>query len=333
VSRGGYASARRGLSENRGERAVRLGLLVVLAIGLALRAWSVAYGLPDLYHPDEPRIVERAVRFHQGDLNPRFFNWPSLYMYVMAGVYGLVFGATTGGVAGAFAREPALFYLVGRLVTAVLGTATLAVLYATGRLAYGWTVGILAAALLAVDLLHVRDSHWVTTDVPLTFLTALATLYALRYWRDGHRGDAGAAGLVAGLATSMKYPGGLAFLGLLVAHVLRRPAGPAWRRVVSRDTVSAAALGTVGFVLGTPFALLTPVAFARGVLDELREVNTVQFGNEADVPGYLFHLAYSLPQAWAGRCASWRCRGSGGPWSGRVGARRSSSHSPCPISS
>ena len=142
-----------------------------------------------------------------------------------------------------------------------------------------------------------RDSHWVTTDVPLTFLVALATLYALRYWRDGHRADAGAAGLVAGLATSMKYPGGLAFLGLLVAHALRRPAGPAWRRVVGRDTVLAAALGTVGFVLGTPFALLTPVAFARGVLDELREVNTVQFGNEADVPGYLFHLAYSLPQA------------------------------------
>ena len=79
-----------------------------------------------LYHPDEPRIVEQAVRFHQGDLNPRFFNWPSLYMYVMAGVYGLVFGASSGGVAGAFARDPALFYLVGRLVTALFGTATVA---------------------------------------------------------------------------------------------------------------------------------------------------------------------------------------------------------------
>ena len=66
---------------------------------------------------------------------------------------------------------------------------------------------------------------------------------------------------------------------------------------MGRDTVTAAGLGAVGFVLGTPFALLTPVAFVRGVLDEVREVNTVQFGNEADVPGYLFHLAYSLPQA------------------------------------
>jgi hypothetical protein len=268
-----------------------------LVIGLTLRAWSVSYGLPDLYHPDEPRIVERAVRFHQGDLNPRFFNWPSLYMYVMAGVYGVAFGASPDEVAGAFGRQPALFYLVGRLVTALFGTATLALLYFTGRIAYGRTVGILAAGLLAVDLLHVRDSHWVTTDVPLTFLITLATFLALRYWRTGRLGDAGAAGLVAGLATSMKYPGGLAFLGLLVAHAARRPGRPTWRRVAGRDTAVAAGLAAGGFVLGTPFALLTPVAFVQGVLDELREVHTVQFGNEGDVPGYLFHLAYSLPEA------------------------------------
>jgi hypothetical protein len=95
----------------------------------------------------------------------------------------------------------------------------------------------------------------------------------------------------------MKYPGGLAFLALLVAHAARRPGWPAWRRVAGRDTVVAAGLAVGGFVVGTPFALLTPVAFVRGVLDEVREVHTVQFGNEADAPGYLFHLAYSLPEA------------------------------------
>jgi hypothetical protein len=215
-------------------------------------------------------------------------------MYVMAGVYGLAFGASPEGVAGAFARNHALFYLVGRLVTALFGTATLAILYFTGRMAYGRAVGILAAGLLAVDLLHVRDSHWITTDVPLTFLITLATFHALRYWRGGRLADAGTAGLVAGLATSMKYPGGLAFLGILAAHAVRRGDWPAWRRVVGRDTVVAGGLATGGFVLGTPFALLTPVAFVRGVLDEF---HTVQFENEANVPGYLFHLVYSLPAA------------------------------------
>ena len=218
-------------------------------------------------------------------------------MYVLAGVYGIVFGASPDGVVGGFAHNPALFYLVGRLVTALFGTATLAVLYFTGRMAYGPAVGILAAALLAVDLLHVRDSHWVTPDVPLTLLVALATFYALRYWRDGGRANACAAGLVAGLAAAMKYPGGLAFLGLVAAHAARRPGLPAWRRVAGKEMILAAGLAVVGFLLGTPFALLTPAAFVQGVLAEVREVYTVQFGNEADASGYLFHLAYSLPVA------------------------------------
>jgi hypothetical protein len=57
----------------------------------------------------------------------------------------------------------------------------------------------------------------------------------------------------------------------------------------------------VGFVAGTPYALLTPRAFLDGVLDEVREVHSVQFGNEAELGGYLFHLAHSLPEAmgWA----------------------------------
>jgi hypothetical protein len=239
------------------------------------------------------------VRFHDGDLNPRFFNWPSLSMYLLSGVYGLLFGAAPGGVPGAFARSPGTFYLVGRLVTAAFGAATVALVHAAGRAAYGRAVGGLAALFLAVDLLHVRDSHWVTTDVPLACLVTLASLHALRYWRDGRAADAGLAGLVSGLATAMKYPGGLAFLGLVVAHAGRAPAaGPwSWRRVAGGRMVAAAALAVAGFVAGTPYALLTPRAFLGGVLDEVREVHSVQFGNEAEAGGYLFHLLHSLPEA------------------------------------
>lgn len=237
------------------------------------------------------------MRFHEGDLNPRFFNWPSLYMYVLWAVYGVLFGGAPGGVPGAFAESPGLFYLVGRLVTVGFGAATVALLYGVGRLADGRAAGWLAALFLAVDLLHVRDSHWVTTDVPVTCLGTLATLAALRYGRDGRPRDAWLGGLASGLAASMKYPGGLAFLGLVVAHAARTRGARGWRRIAGRDTLGAAALAVAGFVGGTPYAVLTPGAFVRGVLDEIREVHTVQFGNEAEVGGYLFHLGHALPLA------------------------------------
>ncbi|MBI2461628.1 MAG: hypothetical protein HYV61_09130, partial [Candidatus Rokubacteria bacterium] len=112
---------------------------------------------PDSYHPDEPTIVYRAVRFHGGDLDPRFFNWPSLSMYLLSGLYGLAFGAR--GVLESFAQDPVSFYLVGRVVTAAFGTATIAGLYVLAAGAYGRSTALLASLFLAVNLLHVRESH------------------------------------------------------------------------------------------------------------------------------------------------------------------------------
>jgi hypothetical protein len=95
----------------------------------------------------------------------------------------------------------------------------------------------------------------------------------------------------------MKYPGGLMLLPLALAHYFRpRPAGGRLRWVVSPTLLAAGGLAAVGFLAGTPYAVLTPVAFLRGVFSELREVHTVQFGNEGDLPGYLFHLFHSFPE-------------------------------------
>src|SRR5206468_2907191 len=203
------------------ERAARLALVLVVLAAVLVRVWHLGYGLPDVYHPDEARIVGRAIRFHEGDLNPRFFNWPSLSMYLLWPIYGVV-GALGGeGVAKAFAADPGRFYLIGRLVTVVFGAATVAGLYVLGRPLYGRAVALLAGTFLAVDLLHIHDSRFVTTDVPMTALVVLALVATLRYWRTGRRWDAVSSGLVIGLATSMKYPGALAGLPLFLACALR----------------------------------------------------------------------------------------------------------------
>src|SRR5262245_61909083 len=178
-----------------------------------------------------------------------------------------------------------------------MGTATIAVLYVLAAELYGATVGLLAGLFLTVNLLHIRDSHYITTDVPLTFLITVALLFVFRYWHSGRRRAALWAGFFAGLAASMKYPGGLVLLPLALAHLLReRPPGGIVRWVASPTMILAGLLAVVGFLIGTPYAVLTPVAFTRGVFSELREVNTVQFGNEADMNAYLFHLLHSFPE-------------------------------------
>ena len=82
--------------------------------------------------------------------------------------------------------RPEQFYLWGRAVTATLGTATVALVYFIG-LRWGTRTRSLAASLMAVMPLHVRESHYVLTDVPVTFFVTLTFLLALRAQRTGAR--------------------------------------------------------------------------------------------------------------------------------------------------
>jgi Dolichyl-phosphate-mannose-protein mannosyltransferase len=242
--------------------------------------------------------VGRAVRFHGGDLNPHFFNWPSLFMFLLWPIYGAVAALGGEGVAQAFTADPAIFYLIGRLVTVAFAAATVGGLGVLARTLYGWDVGLLAGSFLAVDLLHVHDSRFVTTDVPMTALVVLGLALTLRYWRHGRRRDVVLSGLVTGLAASMKYPGALACVSILLACIFRADGTrPWWRRLSTADLGWAGAAAVAGFLVGTPFALLSPAEFWRGLADEIVEVNAVQFGNEADLPALPFHLVHSLPTA------------------------------------
>src|SRR6185503_5048872 len=77
---------------------------------------------------------------------------------------------TTGGL-------PALI-LNGRALTAAVGTASVLVVYAIGRRAGGTMLGLVTAALVAGNFLHVRDSHALKPDV-LLGACMLVTLWFL----------------------------------------------------------------------------------------------------------------------------------------------------------
>lgn len=285
------------------DRSVRHGLIGVLGLAIALRVWGLPYGLPYFVHPDEGIVVPLAMRFLTGDPNPHFFNWPTLYMYVLAGAfaaYGLVLQATEGiSAIAAFVRDPSGFYLLARAVAAVLGAATVGLTYLAGARLGDRAIGLAAAFFLAVNLQHVVDSHFATTDIPVTFLIVAALLVTLRYWERGRVRDAFLCGLLGGLAAAAKYNGGLVGSAFVVAHLLRAgDAGRSWwgalRSAALPVWVGGAALG---FLLGTPFAALAPREFTRGLFAEIQAISTVQLGNEGDLPGLLFHLLHSLPQA------------------------------------
>ncbi|MCC7262509.1 MAG: glycosyltransferase family 39 protein [Candidatus Latescibacteria bacterium] len=278
------------------DRGFYLGLGLILGIGLGLRLWGIDFGLPNLYcRPDESTLVHKAMGMGTGDLNPHFFNYPSLHFYLLAALYGAYFcagylGGTFAGLAAfehQYLADPSTFYLLGRLLGAGLGTASILLLYLIGRRAGGRRVGLIAAAFFSVAFLHTRDSHFLTVDIPASFHLLVAYLFFFRYLESGRWRELAWGAVFLGLAASTKYNLGI-FTVAAVMAVLWGPA-PARRQHLA----GALALAGLAFVAGTPFALLDWPSFWRDLSFERAHFVA---GHGLDLGwGWVRHLSFTLP--------------------------------------
>lgn len=175
--------------------------------------------------------------------------------------------------------------LVGRLISAVLGTATVPVVFVAARRLGGATAGLLAAALMAASVEHIRGSHFFTSDISLTFFCALALAAFVAVADSGRPRAYVAAGLAVGAALSCKYTAAFLFLPLAVAHVLApnrpdlRAPWSAWGRWLG---LGAAAL----LIASAVFLLTNPLIFghpAKFVSDVYEGIVTPNFGDTGPI--------------------------------------------------
>jgi 4-amino-4-deoxy-L-arabinose transferase-like glycosyltransferase len=268
-------------------------LAAVLVLALSLRLWGLDWGLPWAFHPDEPNYVDRAQTMLQtGDPNPRYFENPSFLTYLIAGQLWLVRALDRSSF-----DNPATAYLLARLDGALLGVASVFLIYALGRRLFDQTVGLVGAALLAVSFLHVRDSHYGVNDVPATALLLPSVLFAARCLQRPTLRDCLLAGLFGGLATSAKYSAGFFFAPLLVAltaaaHGKTGDGGPSRGRL-ARWAGLAALVSLLGYLLGTPYTLLDAGKFRTDFLTQLGYGNARWLGQSLD-PVPLLYITTGL---------------------------------------
>ena len=216
---------------------LRTGLPVTAIIGVAtfMRFWQLAaIG----FNSDEAVYAGTAAAI-AGDgtlrtMFPVFRAHPLLFQSTLSLLYRL-----GGGDVAA------------RLLVAVLGVATIGVVYLLGRVLYGRRIGLVAALLLAVMPYHVGVSRQVLLDVPLTFMATTSLYFLARYCRDGGLRTLLTAAAVLGGAVLTKetaivlVPGVAA---LWVLHPVLRP-GP-WPTLLA-----AGVTGVVAAVLPISLAL------------------------------------------------------------------------------
>lgn len=256
---------------------------VITALGLALRLWSLGFGLPGVFNMDEKPILDRALTFAKGDPNPHNFLYPTLYLYALFAWEALFFlvGWVTGWFGSlaefqnAYFVDPSAHILAARGLTALVGAATIGAVYWFGARLYGRAVGLAAALFLAVAPLAVRDAHYVKLDVPVTLFAVLAhaALAAIVVNPDkaARRGSWLTAGALAGLAISTQYYA--AFLAVPFLAVAASDIRRSGRWQTSGSLLVWAGLATIaGFAAASPFFFLEPSAVIRD-FRELREVD------------------------------------------------------------
>lgn len=282
------------LSMNVEKRKEWIYLSLILTVGFLLRIYAVNFGLPFLYHADEPIIVNHALAYGSGDFNPHFFNIPPLISYLLFGCYGVYY--VLGYLSGAFSStqdffelfilNPSSFYLIARFIFGVVaGSFSLYFLYRFVKTNDSAETAFVTLILFAFNFLHVQDSHYVYADIPLI----LVLIFSLSILIKAIQKPAGFKGMfyfgcLAGLATAIKYNGIFIYTACLPAMLLRD--GKTGLRF--KGLAIAFVMTVFVFIILNPYSLIDMGFF----LKEIKEQSATNTG-----AGWFHHFIYSLPQA------------------------------------
>ena len=249
----------------------------VVLVAVTVRLPALLSGLPDwnrfFWDSDEGAVINTALAMGTGDLNPHTFFQPSLVFYLLLGAYGALFLGlrlftivrTPDQFAILYFRDPTLFYVTGRLLIVLAGIASVALLYTVAKRNTGRPQAVLAALLLTLAPVTVAFSQIVKVDTPAMLLALAACLFIYETARHGTWRNYLLSGLLLGLAASAKYQAGFLATGLIAAWLCHARGGPT--RIVQQGSrlIGAGCAILLGFLAGTPYALLDFPTFTQGL--------------------------------------------------------------------
>jgi 4-amino-4-deoxy-L-arabinose transferase-like glycosyltransferase len=278
-------------------------LAIILTIALAVRLWGIDFGLPYLYHPDEPNKILIAQRmFKTGDLNPHYFLKPTLFIYLNALAYVPFF--LLGKILGIFTQPADIHYpiilmmgvgfaptpkavLTGRLLTTIFALANIFMIYLVGKSIKGKSsVGIIAAFLLAISPTNVEHSRYITENTFLVFFILIVTWAAIKIFRFARLQDYILAGLATGFAVSSKYPGIIIAIVPFLAHIIN----PTAKYFKDYKLYIGFLVIIIGFLITTPYAVLDYPKFLEDTLYEVNHYSTGHPGMEGN--SLLWYIEY-----------------------------------------
>ena len=199
--------------------------VVVFLLSMMTRLFYASYGLPYTYGLDEPQIASTALHMMRtGDLNPHFFNYGSLLIYLnlFIDIFHYLYLMGQPETSDAFLTSlddliinkdtgwhwqishPSFFYW-NRILTVFFGVGSVFLVYLINKNIFNKWVGLVSALFLAVLPFHVKASAIIGVDVPVSFFILLVVYFSYRFINEQNIKHIVIALIGCGLALSTKY--------------------------------------------------------------------------------------------------------------------------------
>ncbi len=160
---------------------LNLKLLLILCVAFVLRLYGINWDSGFHLHPDERMISMVADRIHFFDkLNPHFFNYGSLPIYLLKGVaqgIDILFSSALGVYQG--------LLNVGRALSILFDLGTTFLIYKIVIFLFKKKdIAFFSSFFYSVAFFAIQNSHFFTVDVLFTFLATLLLYRLLFYTKD-----------------------------------------------------------------------------------------------------------------------------------------------------
>lgn len=229
---------------------------VIFLLAFSLRLQGNIFGLPYFFHPDETKLTTLAWRMaEEGEANPGNFFYPTGFIYLL--LLGFKLLSFLGLTFHQYQADLVILHWLGRFYSALLGAGSVWLIYELGKKVYSASSGVAASLFLGLNFIHLRHSHYATTDITSLFFILLSLFFALTprlLW----------AALLGGIATGIKYSAWPIIFPLVFASFRDKSLTGF---ISKKKFISAIFFYLLGFFLATPFALVDLRHFMPGLAE------------------------------------------------------------------
>jgi hypothetical protein len=285
-------------------------LFLFFTINFLKGFFAINFGLPYWHHWDEPQIISTVINMIKNiDFNPHIFNYPSLYFYLQLiwFLIGFLLLKLTGKIDSfsqiityydtgvRFDFYPAFFIQWGRVLTLIIGSLTILLVFLICKKLFNNNIISLSSALILMFSADFTiNSAFITVDVPAAFLVVLTILFIIYYLDSDKKVFFILSGVLSGLTIGTKYNSGIIIITYILAIFIKNFKYSDKKknyRNISKNVFIGILFLFIGFYMSTPILLIEPGNVVGSAFSQLLLYSTS--GNTGKgIPQVIVYLKY-----------------------------------------